>query len=216
MGSLLGFLEGLIGDGRVVFRERPDLAPRDRDRAEELLREFFDDEALGLAGPAPQFDAKAALWAAEWTRLACWLLLSRSESAGLVGEVLRVPAKAGTPGQQLSADLTFRYLPLVHRRARALSPGDLLTTRLEELLRRWPLSGVLSDVQEEPLTPLDWGPYPGLGHLYAERLARHPKTGWTPAEGKPTREIVELVRASLARVAPQLPDNRIPMRSHLG
>jgi hypothetical protein len=54
------------------------------------------------------------------------------------------------------------------------------------------LSGVLSDVEEEPLTSLDLGGHPGLRLLYAERLARNRKPAWFPPEG-PAREYVELV-----------------------
>jgi hypothetical protein len=59
------------------------------------------------------------------------------------------------------------------------------------VLRQWPLSGVLSDVTEPPLTPPEFDGNPGLMLLYAERLARHEKSAWVPqGEG---REYVQWV-----------------------
>ena len=65
-----------------------------------------------------------------------------------------LPPPAGA-GQHLSADLLLRFLAQVHRRARGLAADDLLTGRLEGVLRQWPLSGVLSEVVEGPTAPLD-------------------------------------------------------------
>src|SRR5438093_406611 len=57
--------------------------------------------------------------------------------------------------------------------------------------RRWPLSGVLADIDEPPLLPVDLGGHPGLLLLYAERLARQRRPAWV-ADG-PAREYIELV-----------------------
>ena len=51
---------------------------------------------------------------------------------------------------------------------------------LAKVLREWPLSGVLSEVNEGPLTPLEFQGHPGLWMCYAERLARHEKPDWLP------------------------------------
>ena len=72
----------------------------------------------------------------------------------------------------------------------ALNPADALVRALENTLRRRPLSGVLCEIDAEPLT-LDFGNHEGLMLLYAERLADHPKREWTP-EGR-GREYLELV-----------------------
>ena len=115
--------------------------------------------------------AGTALAAAEWTRRACWFLVSRGEPPGVVDRALGAPPAPRSAAEHLAADLTFRYLPAVHRRARAIDPGDVLALRLVEVLRRWPLSGSASDVEEGPTSPVDFGGHEGLMLLYAERLA---------------------------------------------
>ena len=79
--------------------------------------------------------------------------------------------------------------------------GDKLTALLEEVLRRWPLSGVLADIDEAPLTPLTFGGHPGLLMLYAERLAQHEKPAWIPSGA--AMEYVELVYADLGKDCPE-------------
>jgi hypothetical protein len=93
--------------------------------------------------------------------------------------------------------VTLRFLPQVHRRARAVAPDDRLAALLAGVLRQWPLSGVLSDVEEGPAAPPDFGGHPGLLLLYAERLARNEKPAWLPAG--PGLEYLELVLADLGR-----------------
>src|SRR5436305_120713 len=102
------------------------------------------------AAPPPRAPApRAAAWprnsrpaapaAAEFTALASWFLVHRGDPPAEVERGLKLPAPPRTAGQHLAADAAFRLLPTVHRRARALDPRDVLTARLEELLRRWPL-----------------------------------------------------------------------------
>jgi hypothetical protein len=72
-----------------------------------------------------------------------------------------------------------------------LNPQDVLTTRLGELLRSWPLSGVLASIDDPPLTPIDFGGHHGLSLLYAERLAANPRPTWV-VDGL-VGEFIELV-----------------------
>jgi hypothetical protein len=195
MSSPAEFLRDLLYQGRAVLRGPPE-APAGRDEGEKtvtLLRRAFEIHRLHVAGPVIEFDLKTALAAAQLMHWASWLLVSRAESDAEMEEVLRLPGPPRSPRQHLSADLLLRLLPTVHRRARALNPADRLATLLTEVLRGWPLSGVLSDVEEGPTTPLDFGEHPGLLLLYSERLARHEKPAWVPTG--PAAEYVELVWA---------------------
>src|SRR5207253_6819460 len=110
---------------------------------------------------------------------------------------LALPKAPPSAAQHLSADLVLRYLPQVYHRARAFAPDDALTQALAAALRQWPLSGVLADLEEGPLTPVDFHGHPGLQLLYAERLARHEKPAWVP--GGRGFEVVELVLAERGR-----------------
>ena len=86
----------------------------------------------------------------------------------------------------------LRYLPQVLKRARGLDPSDPLIGLLEDVLRRWPLSGVLSDVTEPPLGSLEFERHPGLLLLYAERLAANDRRAWRPPQNGPGWAYYEL------------------------
>jgi hypothetical protein len=189
--ALVDFLKQLLNAGEVVFREPPVPDKEELPAVTELLRRAHAQEVLEIAGPPLEFRPRPALAAAELVRQACWFLVHRGEPPEEVERRLNLEPPTA-PGDHLSADVVLRYLPQVYRRARALAPDDALTVRLAEVLRQWPLSGVLADVPDGPLTPLDFGDHPGLLLLYAERLARHEKPEWLPP-GKGL-EYLELVR----------------------
>jgi hypothetical protein len=174
------FLQGVLHDGKAVLRARPESSRAQRNQSIEILQSAFEDYRLAVAGPLIDFDGEAAFAAGELLQWACWYLLNRQEPPTELETRLNAPRLPSSPAQHLSADLVLRLLPQVARRARALAPADPLTAHLEKVLRQWPLTGVLSDVAEGPLTPLEFGQHPGLLLLYAERLASNPKPAWFP------------------------------------
>lgn len=200
MTELAAFLDRLFADGDVVFAAPPRRAAANDPAVMALLRSAYEDCRREVAGPQLPFRPETALAAAEFLRHACWFLLSRQEPAEVVERELRF----GVPREladHLSADVLLRYLPLVERRARALDPSDTLSRRLVEVLRAWPLSGVLADLVETPLTAPNFDGHRGLLMLYAERLSAHEKPSWLPTEAH--REVVELVYAALGRSLPE-------------
>ncbi len=201
MSQLADFLHDLLYQGKIAFRQTPDFTPDHGPESVRVLREAYEYYRLEVAGPLIDFDAAAALWAGELVRRAAWYLLSRDEPEADVERALQPGQPPVRAAQHLSADLVLRFLPTIHRRARLLAPGDRLPDLLAEVLRRWPLSGVLADVDEEPLTSLDLGGHPGLLLWYAERLARKLKPAWVPDQG-PAREYVELILGDKIPVGP--------------
>jgi hypothetical protein len=198
MSPFADFLRVLLHEGRAVLREAP--APqRGPDDAAAVLREAYASHRLQVAGPPVALDLETALAAGALAWYACWFLVSHAQPEADLEKLLILPGPPRSPAQHLSADLVLRLLPAVYRRARALDPADRLPALLADVLRRWPLSGVLADVEEGPLTPLDFGGHPGLLLLYAERLAAHEKPAWVPAG--PGAEYVELVWRDLGRDA---------------
>jgi hypothetical protein len=159
------------------------------------LREAFRAALLDLAGPRVEFDPNAGCAAAFSLAEACWRLVGESPEAPLPADRLGHPRSAAA---HLSADVALRLLPAVYRRAKVRG-DDPLAGWVAELLRRWPLSGVLVGLPTGPATPTDFHGHPGLQLLYAERLADHPQPAWVPAAG-PTRDRVE--RAFAARGVP--------------
>jgi hypothetical protein len=194
MASLVEFLGRLLKDGSVILTGRPDVQAEESAQAGSLLARAFADYCLEVAGPPVAFEQDSALRAARYLWLACWFLLHRDEPDADVKKVLAADQPPRSAAEHLSADLVLRFLPQVHRRARAVDAADVLTRRLEDLLRQYPLTGALADVEEGPLNPPEFENHPGLLLLYAERLAEHPRPAWLAEQG-PAREYAELVWA---------------------
>ena len=72
---------------------------------------------------------------------------------------------------------------------------------MADVLRRWPLSGVLSDVVEAPIGPLEFGGHPGLMLLYAERLGDNDRPALATERSSPAWEYYELVDSGTLPVA---------------
>ncbi len=197
MSTLAEFLQTLFEQGRIVLNGRPVPSESDRSSALDVLGAEFDRHRLDVADDPIEFDPETALMAAEILRQSSWFLVNRSEPVEVMERILVFPQPPKTASEHLSADLTFRFLPPIQRRARAIAPMDWLAGFLAELLRRWPLSGVLSDLSRGPESVGDFGGHPGLWLLYAERLAVDEKPGWM-VEGPP-RERVELVLQGLGK-----------------
>ena len=189
MPSFIDWLDRLLTTGESVLDAPPQLSPSERQSVEGRLRASFDLHALDVAGPPVAFDPDVALRAAEVLARACWYLVSVAEEA----RPALILAPVTTPGANLSADVALRFVPGVYRRAKARTPHGALVSALERILRAWPLSGVLADLDGEPVTAPDFG-HPGLQLLYAERLAATGRAGWVPATGS-AREWVEQVFA---------------------
>jgi hypothetical protein len=186
MSSFPAWLNELLTTGESVMHGPPVCASGDRTAALTLLRTDFARYALDVAGPPLDFDPAAALTAAEQVGSACWRLVTGETAPRFA---------AGEPASRaahLSADVTLRFLPAVVRRARRRPPEDTLTAELTELLGRWPLSGVLADLNEPPTGDLSFDGHPGLQLLYAERLVGREKSAWLPPNGL-ARERVEQV-----------------------
>ena len=76
-----------------------------------------------------------------------------------------------------------------------LSPSRSLA-----ILRQWPLSGVLADLDDPPLAKLDFDSSEFLAALYAERLSRISNESWTPpAGGKVSEHLALLERSAKSR-----------------
>ncbi len=203
MSPLAEFLLPLLREGRAVVRAQlPEPSGRPAD-ALDVLRVAHADYRLTLAGPPPEFDANTALAAAELVRHACWFLADRGQTEEEVEKALVMPHPPRSADEHFSADLLLRFLPQLHRRARALDPADRLTASLATRLREWPLAGVLSSVEDEPLTKPEFDGHAGLLLLYAERWAGNPKPAWLP-RGRGF-EYLELVWDGLGRDPATLP-----------
>jgi hypothetical protein len=193
MNELSEFLADLFQEGRIHFRRPPQPSGLASPEVSALLGRAYAAYRLDIPGVAIALDVGLAGVAAEVVRQASWALVCHHDRVQDLQRHLKMPRSPATATDHLSADLLLRYLPYIHRRARALDPTDPLVGLLEQILRQWPLSGVLAGLDDGPTSPLDFGGHDGLMLLYAERLAQRPSpaSSWRP-EGRPL-EYVELV-----------------------
>lgn len=180
MAGFGDFVTRLLEEGRITFGPDPPQAEPPADRDTAAIADAFAAHALEVAGPLIAFDLTTAVEAAELVRQAAWALVDHREPPESLRQRLRMARDASSASHHLSADLFLRYLPQVLKRARAIDPTDPLIDILTEVLRRWPLSGALSDVEHPPITPADLDGHPGLLLLYAERLAANDRPAWRP------------------------------------
>ena len=183
------WLTRVLADGESVLAEPPLLSDGERRRVVDALREAYWIHALDVAGPPIAFDEATAFWATGVLADACWLVAS-GEDTGVDRGCAREPS---TPADHLSADLLLRYLPavLTRGRARGLSQlAEFLTT----VLRRWPLTGVLAGLADEPLGPVEFGGHPGLQLLYAERQVEAGQPAWVPGAGMTLERLEQIYR----------------------
>jgi hypothetical protein len=205
MNDFAEFLSRLFQEGEIVFPGRPQplAAPSSTapvpPEALQVLERAFTAYRLDVAGQRVEFDAGLAAAAAEVLRQASWALVCRQDRVEDLQRLLKMPHPPATAAHHLSADLLLRYLPQVHRRARAIAPSDPLVGLLERVLRQWPLSGVLAGLSEGPESPPDLAGHEGLMLLYAERLAqtRGATRAWWPT-GR-ALEYVDLVAGGTGR-----------------
>jgi hypothetical protein len=186
MDAFEAFVTRLLHEGSIVFQARPEPPEEGVARGARALAEAYEVYRLDVAGSPPPFRAEVACAAAEVVRQASWAVVNRDERVTDLERKVAFGRVPEEPGDHLSADLVLRFLPQVYRRAKAIDSSDPLVAMLAKILRDWPLSGVLADIESPPAHPeaLDFGGHPGLMLLYAERLADHDRPAWRPKPGK--------------------------------
>jgi hypothetical protein len=202
------WLVRLLTHGESVQTLAPEATAAERASALPALRSAYEGHALSVAGSAIPFAEESAWRAASWLADACWMLVGDDTEVKL--PPLSLPATS--PADQLSADLTLRFLPSVYRRALARPDRSTLADGIEAALRRWPLSGVLADLDGEPTGDTAFEGHSGLQLLYAERAVKSARPGWLPADGT-AREWAELIFSESGR---PLPSPRLRTEDDLG
>jgi hypothetical protein len=193
------WLTTLLDHGESVQQAAPDPATFVAPPVRAVLRDAFARHALAVAGPSLAFNEGLAVRAAAVVAVACWRLVADADDRPPLPP-LGSPTSAAA---HLSADLVLRLLPGVARRAKARGDVDL-AGEVEAVLCRWPLSGVLADLEHPPAVPLDFFAHPGLLLLYAERLPAAPRSLWVPLGA--ARGWAERVFAARGRPLPDPPE----------
>jgi hypothetical protein len=156
MSTLAQFLDALYEDGRVQVGRPGEIGEIDRLDAAQKLIAIEAHVRNDAPGEPPNYDANAALWAAEMLYRACQLAVYREFGAANVEAAFSVPCPAATTASaHYSVDLAFRYLADLHRLTRQAAPGDPLVAQIAAWAAAWPLSSVgIADIKvlDEPLT----------------------------------------------------------------
>lgn len=191
------FVRRLLWEGRLLVEAAPSWEPDAADVS--LLEQAFAIQAMNLAGPPLAADVGVLVAAARVVHRTAWYALHLG--ATLPGQSpLTMPCLPRTADQHFSADVLYRFLPAVYSRLRSQAPQDELVEHVRDLLRDWPLSGVLADIAEPPRIAIDFAGHVGLSFLYGERLAQKERPGWFPT-GQ-AAQYLEIVWATLGKSVP--------------
>lgn len=126
----------------VVPRTMTVLEPVDLDAAAVLLAELYKLDRLNMPFAAPDFEPKAALWAANYVFRVCQLILLRDIGESELQNWLVPYSDPQTPSAIYSADLLLRFMSDLFRLSSGLSPEDPLVHHLREAAVAWPFSSV--------------------------------------------------------------------------
>lgn len=201
MNWLEELLPPLLYEGRLVFRE----CPRTDASSPEAIRQLetaFDAYRLDIAGTAIEFDAATAIEVSSIVIRTGWALVNHDLPDAEMRRWVSMSHRPMNPSQHLTADLLFRFLPQLHRRALVHRGAEPLAERLGAILREWPLSGVLANLEIGPEQPPAFYGHFGLMQLYAERWASHRNPQWRPDAA--LDQHVELVLGECARAGPPI------------
>ena len=187
MSPFIDWITRVLNEGESVQVGPPLEVAAERGPLHALLATAFNAQALDVAGSPISFDERTARAAAYLLARACWRLVAPEGDEPLP---LELDAEPLSPSAHLSADVTLRFLPAVLHRAALRDAAGELVAEIERVLRAWPLSGVLADLDGTPTTAPEFGGHLGLQLLYAERLARTGRPGWVPLQGT-ARECAE-------------------------
>jgi hypothetical protein len=203
MKALADWFDRIFEDGVCDLSEPLEDPARDRSILLARLRRRHEQFLLDLAGPPVPF-VESTAWDAMMCLVAAAEHLRDADSPQPIPTISwNTPRNTQRPDAAtlLSVDLTLQFVPVLWKRLRHRNLESPCVAMLESVLRQWPLSGILADLDGTPSVPLDFDQHSGIEMLYAERLAQYPRPGWVPPSGR-SRECVELLFARLGRLLP--------------
>lgn len=140
---LLEFTQALWSNSDIVLTSSDPATDADIALSLEFLRFQEVEYRRGLPGEAPPLNDAAVAWALSRLYRACQFLIYRELPESQLHTDLEQPCpERHSPSACYSVDLVFRFLPAIHRMARAVSEQDPLVDCLLKWGRDWPLSSV--------------------------------------------------------------------------
>lgn len=117
----------------------------------QFLEREYRNESSGFPFSPPQFEASAALWAAQTVYIISQLLLYRDDPAKELRALLPRFEGTLTAGAVLSADLCLRFVPDILDELKLIDDEDPLIELIQELLNNWHYSGMVAIENTEAL-----------------------------------------------------------------
>jgi MoxR-vWA-beta-propeller ternary system domain bpX4 len=148
--TLLGFVTDLLQSGEVTLSPTlTPFSPQDLRDTAALLEKYHRWDALSMPLTVPDFEPRAAIWAAQYVCRALQFVMVRS-----LGEEHFVTYLQPFPGPvdaaaAYSADICLRHLPSIYDYARSLSPTDPLVTNMTLVAQTWAFSAVGMPVESD-------------------------------------------------------------------
>lgn len=172
----LNAIQTLRQQEEVILYERLlHISEQEKNEVAAFLYQEYQHESLEYPYQIPEFDAEAALWAAQFLYISIQLVLYREHKENDLANLLPDFPNAITSSAILSADLCLRFLPDVLIQLRLIDSEDSLIEMLETQLSRWHYSGINYTL---PLDSLDFhtiAANPCLHQLYINRIITHKK-----------------------------------------
>ncbi len=169
--SLRAFLTDLFQQGEVVVEgQLKPFLPADLEASKHLLEKIYEEEGADLPFDSPVFDARAAIWSAQFLyRAVQFALLRELDDQSIQQELRPFPAEV-TPAAMIAVDLCMRYLPDLFKLVRGLAPDDVLVRYIRQTAAQWPYSAVGMDITGESNHIAAVLSDDGLRQVYLERV----------------------------------------------
>ncbi len=158
-----------LGEVSVAADLQP-FADSELQQSRSLLEQLYQYDLQEMPAQAPEFDAQAALWAAQQLYRITQLLLQRSWGPEVIDQQLQPYPHTLNAAAIYSADLCLRHLPILSRLAKGLAPSDHLVTKLQQLAAQFPFSSVGIVLQETELAITAILDHPSLRYAYIDRI----------------------------------------------
>lgn len=126
----------------VLFGKLSSYSKEEQDAVVSFLEREYQHESLDYPQEVPEYNAQAALWAAQTVYTAAQLLLYRSQNEQDIAGMFPAYDGSITASAILSADLSLRFLPHLLRQLELIDPDDRLIPVLEKVLQQWHYSAV--------------------------------------------------------------------------
>lgn len=150
-----------------------DIRPEEETEVGYFLELEYQEEKSNYPYNAPDFDPKAAVWAAKITYFAAQLILYRDNQPAELKDLLPDFSGDINPEAILSADLCLRFLPPILNKLKLIDPEDPLIEILEHHLSQWHYSAVGYPLNYSVVDFDHLEKNPCLYQLYIDRIIEH-------------------------------------------